>query len=216
MQLTCNFLVTLLYSVDQDAAIATSTFNLNIMVLTHTPMLVDTMRQDFSRGDKIPLKANILVQIERGAVRTLTWTEEGTAVTLGYWGTGDVVGQPLSQIQPYQIECLTSVEVTYIPASQWCQAINRILRHIQQGEELLCIVRTERIHNRLLQLLAWLAGKFGRTVEQGKLIDLRLTHQEIAEVIGTTRVTVTRMLARFEAEGIIARPRRHVILLRGE
>lgn len=187
----------------------------NTMVLTHTAMLVDTMRQEtFSRGDQIPLRPNILLQIERGAVRTLTWTEEGTAVTLGYWGAGDVVGQPLSRLQPYQIECLTSVEITYLPAPQWCLAIDRILRNIQQGEELLCIVRTERIQNRLLQLLSWLAGKFGRTVEQGQLIDLRLTHQEIAEVIGTTRVTVTRMLTRFEAQGIIDRPRRHFILLR--
>jgi CRP-like cAMP-binding protein len=183
--------------------------------VTHTPTSPANWSQfTFSRGDKIPLQPNVLLRIERGAVRSLTWSEEGTTVTLGYWGAGDIIGQPLSRIQPYQIECLTSVEVTYVPALQWCQIIDNILRNVQQAEELLCIVRHERIPNRLLQLLSWLASKFGRSVDQGQLIDLRLTHQEIAEVIGTTRVTVTRMLARFEEEGIIYRPRRHFILLR--
>lgn len=55
----------------------------------------------------------------------------------------------------------------------------------------------------------WLAQKFGREVEQGQLIDLRLTHTDIAEVIGGTRVTVTRLLSQFEQDGIINRPRRH-------
>jgi CRP-like cAMP-binding protein len=59
-----------------------------------------------------------------------------------------------------------------------------------------------------------LAGKkFGREIEQGQLIDLRLTHQEIAEIIGATRVTVTRLLNEFEKRGIIQRLPQHFILL---
>ncbi|HEY9739297.1 MAG TPA: helix-turn-helix domain-containing protein [Coleofasciculaceae cyanobacterium] len=33
-------------------------------------------------------------------------------------------------------------------------------------------------------------------------------------MIGTTRVTVTRLLNQFEREGVISRPRRHFIVLR--
>lgn len=65
----------------------------------------------------------------------------------------------------------------------------------------------------LLRLFVWLAKRFGQQVEQGQLIDLRLTHQEIAELIGATRVTVTRMLKEFEKQGIIQRlPHRCVVL----
>ena len=184
------------------------------MVPTYTTALTASLRQHtFSRCDLMPLQTNILWQIERGVVRTLTWNEEGTTITLGYWGAGDVVGQPLCSIQPYKIECLTSVEASYIPQHQWTQVLDAIFQHIQQVEELLCIVRQERIQLRLLQLLIWLARKFGRSVEQGQLVDLRLTHQDIAEAIGTTRVTVTRLLKRFEQEGIIHRSRRHFTLL---
>ncbi len=134
-------------------------------------------------------------------------------MALGYWGAGDIVGQPLSQIQPYDLECLTSVEASFIPADQWCYVLNAIFSHAQQNEALLSIVRCDRIHQRLQQLLVWLAQKFGRQVPSGKLIDLRLTHQSIAEVIGTTRVTVTQLLSQFEQAGMIHRHQRHLIVL---
>lgn len=181
---------------------------------TRTPTLsTNWIQHTFSRHNIIPLQPDILLRIERGVVRALTWNEEGTAVTLGYWGVGDVIGQPLSSIQPYQIECLTLVEASYIPVIQWELISDEIFRHIQQTEELLYIVRQERTHDRLRRLLMWLAGKFANQVEQGQLINLRLTHQEIADAIGTTRVTVTRLLSQLEQEGIIHRPRRHFIVL---
>ena len=49
--------------------------------------------------------------------------------------------------------------------------------------------------------------------EQGKLIDIGVTHQEIAEVINTTRVSVTRMLQQFEEQGMLLRHQRRLILL---
>lgn len=172
------------------------------------------VQRSFSYRDLIPLQTDALWHITWGKVRTLTWNEEGTPTTLGYWGPGDVVGQPLSRIQPYQVECLTSVEVELIPSHLCHQALEAIFLHSQQTEELLNIVRNERVHCRLRQLLVWLSGKFGRRVEAGLLIDLRLTHQAIAEAIGTTRVTVTRLLNEFEQEGAIGRPKRHFIVLR--
>lgn len=179
-----------------------------------TILTTDPMLHNFRHYDLIPLKQDSLWLIEEGVVRTFTWNEEGTVVTLGYWGIGDVVGQPLFDLQPYQIECLTSVEVRCIPLNQSSPLLEAICRHIQQTQELLCIVRSERIPQRLQQFLVWLARKFGREVAQGQLINLRLTHQELAEGIGTTRVTVTRQLKQFEQEGIISRPQRNFIVLR--
>lgn len=164
------------------------------------------------RGDLLPLQSDSLWYIERGVVRSLTWTEAGELRALGYWGAGDVVGQPLSGMVAYQIECLTSAEVSLVPPHLWPQVLDAILLHVQQLEQLLGILHQERIPLRLLQLLVWLAQKFGRQVEQGQLIDIRLTHQEIAEVLSTTRVTVTRLLKQFEQKGFIRRYPHHIIL----
>lgn len=166
----------------------------------------------FTRREIIPARNDVLWRIERGAVRTLTWSEDGTFITLGYWGTGDLVGYPLSKVKPYQIECLTSVEVSVVPPHLWNQDVEALLSHIQQAEELLSIVHRKPISLRLWQFLVWLSEKFGRDVEQGKLIDLNVTHQEMAEVLNTTRVTVTRLLQQFEEEGTLLRHKRRIIL----
>jgi CRP-like cAMP-binding protein len=109
-------------------------------------------QRTFNRYDLIPLRADVLWKIERGVVRTTTWSEAGRLVTLGYWGSLDVVGQPLSRVEPYQIECLTSVEVSLLPSERWHQALDAILLHIQQSEELLNIVRQEGVQRRLQQM----------------------------------------------------------------
>ncbi|OUL23470.1 replication/maintenance protein [Nostoc sp. RF31YmG] len=166
----------------------------------------------FTRREVIPLRSEVLWRIERGAVRTLTWSEDGIFITLGYWGPGDIIGYPLSKIKPYQIESLTSVEVSVIPPQLWHQDIDALLSHIQQAEELLSIVHRKPISLRLWHFLVWLSEKFGREVEDGILLDLNVTHQEIAEVLNTTRVTITRLLQQFEEEGQILRNKRRMIL----
>ncbi|MEH2316447.1 Crp/Fnr family transcriptional regulator [Nostoc sp.] len=169
-------------------------------------------QQIFTRRELIPLQNDVLWRIDRGAVRTLTWSEDGTFITLGYWGLGDLIGYPLSRVKPYQIECLTGVEVSIVPPHLWHQNINALLSHIQQAEDLLSIVHRKPISLRLWQFLVWLSEKFGRDVDKGKLIDLNVTHQDIAEVLNTTRVTVTRLLQQLEEEGTVLRHKRRIIL----
>jgi CRP-like cAMP-binding protein len=181
---------------------------------TYTPGLYASFRhQTFTHRQLVPVPSKGLLRIERGAVRTVTWSDRGTPITLGYWGVGDAIGQPLSGVQPYRIECKTHVEISYIPANLCDQSLEEIFAHIQQTQEFFCIVRNESLRDRLLQLLILLGKKFGREVAQGLLIDLRLTHQELSEAIGITRITVTRLMARLEEEGFIDRSRPQYIVL---
>lgn len=171
------------------------------------------LKYTFNPRDVIPLGPDALWKIERGVVRTVTWTDEGTLIVLGYLGPADVLGKTLFRVQPFQIECLTPVELSQLPAHLVHQVSESVVLNIQQAQELLTIVRSERAHQRLLNFLVWFAQKFGYEVERGQLIDLRLTHQDIAEAIGLTRVTVTRLLQQFEREGMISRCRHHLIVL---
>lgn len=170
--------------------------------------------QLFSRSELIPPLSGGIWRIERGAIRTVTWDEEGMPLTLDYWGVGDVVGHRLSRVQPYEIHCLTSVEASILPQELWQQTLATILLHAQQTQELLSIMH-QKVPQRLWQFLVFLSIKFGRDVQWGRLIDVPLTHQEIADAIGTTRVTVTRMLQHFEAEGKLRRSKRQLVLFLG-
>lgn len=178
--------------------------------------LSDAKSLQFSPRDALPAKASVLWRIEAGVVRTLTWLEDGTIATLGVWGVGNVVGKPLSVVDPYQMECLTSVTLAVLGRDYWQQNPDALIQHIQQVEEFTLIRSHRRTDVMLVKLLIWLAKKFGREVKTGQLIDLRLTHQDLAEMLGTTRVTVTRMLSQLEQQGLIQRLPLHRIVLKEE
>jgi CRP-like cAMP-binding protein len=61
---------------------------------------------------------------------------------------------------------------------------------------------------RLAQLLHWLAQRFGKSVPQGQLLAPFLTHQQLAEILGTSRVTITRAFNRLEQEGQLIRSKK--------
>lgn len=168
--------------------------------------------KSFKRRESIPLKANTLWQIRVGAVRLSTLSEDGTPVTLGFWGVGDWVGQPLVAIHPCQLECLMGVKAVGYKLEQCRELRHILLAHLHQMQELIRI-RQGPIHQRLRQLLSWLQLKFSCPTEHGQLIQIRLTHQEIADTIGTTRVTVTRLMQNLEQKGEIRYSQRHHIVL---
>ncbi|MBD2603232.1 Crp/Fnr family transcriptional regulator [Scytonema hofmannii FACHB-248] len=172
--------------------------------------------QYFSRRSLLPQHTQTLWKIETGVVRTFTYLEDGTSVTLGVWGSGDIVGKALSKVEPYQIECLTKVQVTIFDFQGWDQIADVLLAHIQQAEELMIVRGYKTVDIMLIKLLTWLSKRFGREVEQGRLIDMRLTHEDIAELLGSTRVTITRILRQLEEEGFIHRLSLHRIVLREE
>ncbi|MGF1591424.1 MAG: Crp/Fnr family transcriptional regulator [Pleurocapsa sp.] len=170
--------------------------------------------QTFDSGELILLKPNYYWLLQQGIVKFSTYTEEGTPVTLGYWGRDDLIGQPLSLVYPYKIECLTSVEALCIPIDQTNRITHLIQRHIQQTEEILYILRSDKVGERLRLILVWLGHKFGQEIEIGQIINLRLTHQDLAELIGATRVTVTKIINQLEQEGFLSRPERNTFVIR--
>jgi CRP-like cAMP-binding protein len=167
----------------------------------------------FKQGDILPPSVDNLWRIDTGFVRTLTWNDEGDLITLGVWGDGDIVGRPLSQIKPFQMECLTAVEVQALSLTQ-SNIQDAMYFQIRCMEEFLSIIGYKRAPLRLLKFLQWLASRFGRDVDQGRMLDLRLTHQLLADITGITRVTATRLLKQFEQEGRLTRLKKHRILLK--
>jgi CRP-like cAMP-binding protein len=168
----------------------------------------------FDRGNIIPTESNILWLINQGVVKTSTYDEKNNSIILGYWGKGDLVGKSLSRIKAYKIECLTHVELACVPYQYWNQLAQKIRCHHHDTEEILYIFRQKNLYERTIKILTFLAKKFGIEHKQGRLIQLPLTHHELADFIGATRVSVTRIINRLEREELIARPDRGYIILR--
>lgn len=71
---------------------------------------------------------------------------------------------------------------------------------------------TQRVEQRIGHTILRLVRQFGHRVETGVLIDMPLTHQDIAEMSGTTIYTVSRTLRKWEQEGIVENGRQRLVL----
>jgi CRP-like cAMP-binding protein len=175
-------------------------------------MVMECILRTFKRRDYLPRSQNKLWRIKSGAVRALAFTADGKVVPLGLWGSNDVVGHPLIGVQGCRIECLADVKVEPLDLDGVDVVYQAALGHISQLQHLL-LLRDGQIYDRLLHCLRWLGQKFGHDTKRGTWIDLQLTHQDLADLIGTTRVTVTRLLQQFESDGLIYRSAKNKVLL---
>lgn len=65
---------------------------------------------------------------------------------------------------------------------------------------------------RLATLIQRFINEFGKEINKGIMIDIVLTHQEIANLLGTSRVTVTKTINRFIDQGIINIENRKIVV----
>lgn len=121
------------------------------------------------------------------------------------------MGQSLSCTKLDQAEYLTSVQVSELPPESGYLP-KALLVHVWKSQELLKIIHQPSISDRLLHLLLWLPDQFEQPIATGTRLDLRLTHQDLADTIGSTRVSVTRLLNQMERQGKIERSQRNLIL----
>jgi CRP-like cAMP-binding protein len=71
-----------------------------------------------------------------------------------------------------------------------------------------CVRHSERVRHTLLQL----AGTYGRVVPRGIRIDFPLTHQLLADMVGSARETVSIALAELSRDGFLHRHHRDYVI----
>jgi CRP-like cAMP-binding protein len=71
---------------------------------------------------------------------------------------------------------------------------------------------TEKVEQRIARVLLRLAGQSGKRVDEGVVIELSFSRQDLAEMAGTTLYTVSRILSAWERQGLIATGRERITL----
>ncbi len=69
---------------------------------------------------------------------------------------------------------------------------------------------------RLVGLLCELLEQYGRRIDEGLLIDIKLSHQDLAGLIGITRESVTLSLGELQLERMITVGRQRIVVLNAE
>ncbi|YAI82765.1 MAG: global nitrogen regulator NtcA [cyanobacterium endosymbiont of Rhopalodia sterrenbergii] len=156
----------------------------------------------------------------KGAVKLSRVYEAGEEITVALLRENSVFGV-LSLITGqrsdrfYHAVAFTRVELLSAPIDQVEQAIKRepdlsilmlqgLSSRILQTEMMIETLAHRDMGSRLVSFLLILCRDFGVPTSEGIRIDLKLSHQAIAEAIGSTRVTVTRLLGDLRQEEMIS------------
>jgi CRP/FNR family transcriptional regulator len=74
---------------------------------------------------------------------------------------------------------------------------------VKGSHEMLKNIALEKVESRVASLLLKLMEKMGRETENGSMIDMRLTKQDIADMVGTTVETAIRTVSKLKKLGYI-------------
>lgn len=182
----------------------------------------DRPKYSYCKGEIIPLESQTVWLVHRGLVKLSTMSERGEEVLVGLAGPSLPFSAGMASLNTYQATVLSekvelvSFSLSEIAASSCLSQalLPKISQRLRQTEFLLAISGRRQIKERLDYLLLFLKKEIGQKVAQGTRFKVRLTHQDIADACGTTRVTITRLLGKLQKEGKIAFDSKHHIILK--
>ena len=182
----------------------------------------ELLLQSYYKGAEIPLVEPGFWQVYRGVVQLSRVSSDGDEIILGWATANNSFGDCSQNKNNYRVQALCDVYI------KWCSPLDiakspdlaRILmtqlsQRLIKAEQLLTITGLRRVEERLWQLLLMLRQEMGQSVVNGTRLTIRFTHQNLANIIGTTRVTVTRILGDFQSRGIISIDNERHIVIRG-
>jgi CRP/FNR family transcriptional regulator len=164
--------------------------------------------------------------LRRGAVRLSRVYESGEEITVALLRENSLFGV-LSLLTGqrsdrfYHAVAFTRVEMVTAPATSVRKAIELdasvgllmlqgLSSRILQTETMIETLTHRDMSSRLVSFLLVLCRDFGVPTSEGITIDLRLSHQAIAEAIGSTRVTITRLLGDLRNAGLVQIDRKKI------
>ena len=174
---------------------------------------------NYAAGLSVPLHSRHLYIICSGIVQLHTIHADGNETIVGLCGASMVFGATLTHLHPYWATALSDAEllplaIADVESSPALSAalLPQVIRRLQQSEAWLAFAGKRLVVDRLRCLILQLAQDFGQVGPNGVRITVRLTHHQLATIIGTTRVTVTRLLRDFKSEGWLKVYRRYLIV----
>ncbi len=186
--------------------------------------IIDRSKTIFFPGDP----AERVYLIRRGAVRLSRVYETGEEITVALLRENSLFGV-LSLLTGHRSDrfyhsvAFTRVELVSAPATSVRNAIEQdasvgllllqgLSSRILQTETMIETLTHRDMSSRLASFLLVLCRDFGVPCENGVTIDLKLSHQSIAEAIGSTRVTITRLLGDLKNSSLLEIERKKITI----
>lgn len=175
----------------------------------------------FSKGDP----SNALFIVKSGKVRILSLSDKGTETIVHILKEGAIFGELLlsEELRAFSAVAGTDALVTVLSKGSLVELL-AVLPGVSKNFIRLLSKRLANVerdfgefghtwsYNRLAMVLLRLCEEHGKETPTGTVIPLRLTHEDLANLIGTTRETVTTQMIRFRRMGIVKSQDRFLVV----
>ena len=170
--------------------------------------------------------STMLYCIVAGRVKLSRVTADGQQVIVDYFGPGEGLGIIMAlNEQPYPLSaeaiepCLAvgwrrdvMLQLMADNAQLALNGLRMVGQRFTQMQSRFQELATQRVEQRVARALLRLVRQFGRRVDEGVLIDIALSREELAQMTGTNLYNVSRILSKWEHAGWIVSARKQVIL----
>lgn len=170
-------------------------------------------------------ESDALFLLREGFVKLSHVSEKGSETILHILRGGELFGELLLSglPRPFAAVAITEARVDVLSRTGLREALVEVpdfalgfiallSRRMGRVERDFARLLTEWAYHRLARELLHLAGDMGERTPLGTRISLRLTHEDLANLIGTSRETVTNQLRRFEDMGLLHREGRSIVI----
>lgn len=164
--------------------------------------------------------------VSGGRVKISRVTRDGKELTLAYRGPGELFGElclvdggPRKEMA----EAMENALIMEVPRDEFEKILTEHASISAKLVKVLCERRSDLeskmeelvfrdVSAKLAELLIQLGDDYGVDDARGTLVAVKITHQEMANLIGSTRETVSLTLSQFKRNKLITTDRRRIII----
>src|SRR6266498_5582366 len=165
--------------------------------------------------------------IESGQIKLLMLSPEGKECLLAIHSAGDIFGELCLAGSGARLETATAMEETIlkkIPRSQFLARLSRdsllegfvryLAVRIADQQQVIANMVTVDSEQRLGKTLLQLARKLGKKDPRSIRIELKISHEELSEMVGATRPRISKFMQRFHNLGLIETNADHFLIIK--
>ena len=165
--------------------------------------------------------------IESGQIKLLMLSSEGKECLLAIHSGGDIFGELCLSGLGARLETATAMKATtlkQIPCSQFFARLSRdslfegfvryLAVRIADQQQVIANLVTVDSEQRLGRTLLQLARTMGKKDPRSIRIELKISHEDLSEMVGTTRTRISMFIERFRKHGLLETNREHSLVVK--
>lgn len=200
----------------------------------HVPSLREVFERDSSPDSRVRVEAHqpvyatgdeddAMYLIESGQVKVSMASAAGKDCLLAIYTAGDLFGESCFNGHERRLESAIAMQTSLVrrfPRRELVAAVERatatgaLLRHLAmrltERQTAVFDLMTMPSERRLAKVLVELAERLGSSAGPYRALGQRISHEELSQIVGTTRPRVTAFLAKFQRLGLLDRDGRTI------